>query len=127
MYFCRFLAKNNKQTKVKLLTKFGAKWGYNRYDSLMNRMPYLGDAKYKAGLLTTSSSEHYAWYGTLVSGNTQYRPAPYINYHALNPGVIWYWVSEDDCLADRKPGKGVSATRKTYFSYLSYDHLIHVT
>ena len=22
-----------------------------------------------------------------------------------DPGVIWYWVNEDDCDEDRKPGK----------------------
>ena len=103
----RFIGKTNKMTNVKLLVKFdAAKWTFNRRDTLNNRMPYIGNYAYRAGLLTTSHSERSYWYGTIVSANTQYHPAPYINVrHALNPGTIWYWVNEDDCGPHRKAGK----------------------
>jgi hypothetical protein len=32
------------------------------------------------------------WFGTLVSTNQAWTPAPYINGPNTSPGVIWYWV-----------------------------------
>ena len=73
------------------------------YLTLRSRVPYRGDAKASCGLLTTAHNDHNTWFGTLVSGNTQYHPAPYLGNRLVNPGVIWYWVNEDDCGPDRKP------------------------
>ena len=97
----RFLYKSNKQTKVKLLKQFD-KWTYNSWSSTVNnRMPWLGQRK---GILTTSGSDDYAWWGTIVSDNVEYDPAPWISSQMKEPGVIWYWINEDDCSPDRVPG-----------------------
>jgi len=98
-----FLYKSNKQTKVKLLKQFD-KWTYNSWSSTVNnRMPWLGQRK---GILTTSGSDDYAWWGTIVSDNVEYDPAPWISSQMKEPGVIWYWINEDDCSPDRVPVNG---------------------
>ncbi len=64
-------------------------------------MPWLGK---KAGILTTSGSSDSWWFGTIISDNLQYQPAPWLYTQLKNPGLIWYWLNEDDCSPDRKKG-----------------------
>ena len=86
---------------MKLLKQFDT-WEYNAWSTSVNsRMPWLGQ---KTGILTTSESSDYSWWGTIISDNLQYNPAPWIAPAMRHPGVIWYWVNEDDCSPDRKPG-----------------------
>ena len=68
-------------------------------------MPWLGGRK---GILTTSGTSDYAWWGTIISDNMEYKPAPWIYNQMREPGVIWYWINEDDCSPDRGPGKSYS-------------------
>ena len=85
---------------MKLLKQFD-KWDYNVwYKSVNKRMPWLGAKK---GLLTTSGTSDYYWFGTIISETDEYAPAPWISSEMTNPAVIWYWVNEDDCDADRHP------------------------
>jgi len=98
-----FFSKSNKQTKVKLLKQFDS-WVYNSWwRSVNNRMPWLGQRK---GILTTSGTAYSYWWGTIVSDNLEYDPAPWISSQMREPGVIWYWINEDDCSLDREPVNG---------------------
>ncbi|XP_065054894.1 uncharacterized protein LOC135683537 isoform X1 [Rhopilema esculentum] len=98
-----FTFTTHKQEKVKLLKQFDV-WDYNvYYKSVNNRMPWLGARK---GILTTSGSADWYWWGTIISDNLEYKPAPWISSQMKNPGVIWYWVNEDDCDPDRMPVDG---------------------
>ena len=70
-------------------------------------MPWF-DAKgtHNKALLTTSSSPTYYPSGSIIWGGTDRYPADWIWEDGMrDPGVIWYWVNEDDCDEDRKPGK----------------------
>ena len=94
----------NGRDGVKLKRKF-SDWDFSWYDSLNNRMPWVvasGSAKKKA-LLTTSSSATYYPSGSILWEGNDRNPADWID-RKRDPGVIWYWVNEDDCDADRKPG-----------------------
>ena len=64
-------------------------------------MPWLGQKK---GILTTSGTSDNSWWGTIVSDNNEHKPAPWIDSQMTDPGVIWYWLNEDDCSLDREPG-----------------------
>lgn len=56
-------------------------------------------------LLTTSSSPTYYPSGSIIWGGTDRNPADWIWDGGMrNPGVIWYWMNEDDCDQDRQPG-----------------------
>ena len=64
-------------------------------------MPYLGPSK---ALLTTN--DYSDWYGpgTIITDNPDQKPANWIYPEMYDPGVIWYWLNEDDCDKARKPG-----------------------
>ena len=75
---------------VELTTKFDA-WEYDDA-SIEQRLPY-----YLAedALLTTSAGTYpNSWWGTLVSRNKHYQPAPYMEAGNRDPGVIWYFMRE---------------------------------
>jgi len=100
------MATNEEQTKVNLTRKFSS-WEYSWWNSLNKRMPWF-DAKgtHNKALLTTSSSPTYYPSGSIIWGGTDRYPADWIWEDGMrDPGVIWYWVNEDDCDEDRKPGK----------------------
>jgi len=102
-----FMATNDKQTKVNLIRKF-SKWEYSWWKSLNKRMPWF-DAKgtHNKALLTTSSSPTHYPSGSIIWGGTDRHPADWIWDGGMrDPGVIWYWVNEDDCDEDRKPVDG---------------------
>ncbi|KAJ7386461.1 metalloendopeptidase [Desmophyllum pertusum] len=102
-----FMATNNQQTSVTLTRKFNS-WEYSWYGALEQRMPWF-DAKgthTTGALLTTSSSPTYYPAGSIIWAGTDRHPADWIWNKMRDPGVIWYWVNEDDCDEDRKPVDG---------------------
>lgn len=100
------MATNDKQTDVQLIRKFND-WEYSWYRSLNKRMPWFAKESgiHNKALLTTSSSPTYYPSGSIIWGGTDRNPADWIGDGGMiNPGVIWYWVNEDDCDQDRQPG-----------------------
>ena len=100
LFFISFVRENNQQTEVNLVKRFD-NWQYNWQDSLEKRMPWLGA---RQSLLTTSTHSDYSDWGSIISETKSNNPAPWIYGAMPNPGVIWYWVNEDDCDANRNPG-----------------------
>ena len=94
------VSENNQQTNVTLVKKFND-WRYDWRDSLEKRMPWLGA---RQSLLTTSTHSDYSDWGSIISEKKSNNPAPWIYGSMPNPGVIWYWINEDDCDASRNPG-----------------------
>lgn len=76
-------------------------WDYNWQNSLEKRMPWLGK---RWGLLTTSTHSDYQEWGTVIFEKNTNNPAPW-TYAMVNPGLIWYWLNEDDCGEGQKPGR----------------------
>ena len=100
------MATNNQQTNVQLIRKFND-WEFSWSNSLNMRMPWFdATGTHNKALLTTSGSPTYYPSGSIIWGGTDRHPADWISTGGMrSPGVIWYWVNEDDCDADRKPGK----------------------
>ena len=99
------MASDNTQTKVNLTRKFDD-WKFSWWNSLNKRMPWF-DAKgtENKALLTTSSSTTYYPSGSIIWGGLDRYPSDWISAKGMrNPGVIWYWLNEDDCDKERKPG-----------------------
>lgn len=103
--YSSFMATSSSQTQVTLLQKFD-NWEFSWWRSVQNRMPWFNaHENTKKALLTTSSRTTYYPSGSIIWGDKDFSPANWIRYGGMmNPGVIWYWVNEDDCDADRKPG-----------------------
>lgn len=103
------MATNNRQTGVTLLKKFND-WHFLWYMGMSNRMPWFDKyGTHNRGLLGTSgnAASHYST-GCIIYGSMLHDPAKWMYYGGmLNPGTIWYWVNEDDCDSDRKPGKEI--------------------
>ena len=99
------MASDSSQTHVNLTRKFD-NWEYSWWNSLNKRMPWF-DAKgtHHMALLTTSDSPTYYPSGSIIWGGPDRFPSDWIWAGGMrNPGVIWYWLNEDDCDEDRKPG-----------------------
>ena len=112
------MASDNSQTNVELTRKFDD-WKFSWWKSLNKRMPWF-DAKgtEKKALLTTSSSTTYYPSGSIIWGGSDRYPSDWIGYGGMkNPGVIWYWLNEDDCDEERKPGIDVNAGNYPKFKY----------
>lgn len=106
-----FVSQHNRQTNVTLVKKFDD-WEYDWRDSLERRMPWLGERK---GLLTTSTHADYSNWGSIISETKEYNPAPWIYYKMANPGVIWYWVNEDDnCNYDSRMPPAAESPIRSY-------------
>ena len=88
-----FVAQSNGQTEVTLVRKFD-NWSYND-NGIEQRMPWLNNGA-GDGLLTTSTSPGGAWWGTLVTRETQttYHHSPWIHQDATQSGKVLYWVRE---------------------------------
>ena len=99
------LTSSVKKKPTTLLTKFD-EWGDEWYSGPRNRLPYLGPAKMKAALLTTSDNINYYQYGCIVSDGTRNgnKPSPWMMNYMDSPGHIWYWINENDCDASREKG-----------------------
>lgn len=99
------MADNNKQTAVTEVKKFDD-WTYSWWNSLNLRMPWYNvkEASTKA-LLTTSVDVDYYPSGSIIWGHADRHPADWISKDGMgDPGLIWYWLNEDDCDANRQPG-----------------------
>jgi hypothetical protein len=84
-----FVSQLNTNTNITLNTKFG-NWIYND-GGIEERMPYYAPGG--EGIITTSFYPGGgAWWGTLVTGDTNWGPAPWEANLNPNPGIIWYWV-----------------------------------
>ncbi|PFX13518.1 Disintegrin and metalloproteinase domain-containing protein 9 [Stylophora pistillata] len=102
-----FMASDSSQTHVNLTRKFD-NWEYSWWNSLNKRMPWF-DAKgtHNMALLTTSYSPTHYPSGSIIWGGPDRFPSDWIWAGGMrNPGVIWYWLNEDDCDEDRKPVNG---------------------
>ena len=100
-----FMSSNSEKEDVQLIQKFND-WEYVWWKSINMRMPWFdADGTGKMAILTTSSSPTYYPSGSILWAGTDRHPADWIRDGGMrDPGVIWYWVNEDDCDADRKPG-----------------------
>ena len=93
-----FTSTSNAQTNVSVTTKFGS-WNYvTNNNGIAQRMPFRSStAGYGKGYLTLSSGTGN-WWGTLISSDIYYNPAPWLSDAGggtstnPNPGIIWYWV-----------------------------------
>jgi len=106
------------QDKVKLVKKFD-EWKIGK-DTIHNRMPYLGQSH---SLLTTNEFTNYYGTGTIITDNDKLKPAHWIYPDMYEPGVIWYWMNEDDCDTSRTPGicVGMPAKKVDAFSRFLFD------
>ncbi len=88
-----FVHPNNTQTDVTLDIKFGT-WNYTG-SSIEKRMPWYSNC---SGLITTSVSCNGDWWGSLITNQSSWGTAPWINSDcgiegcARTPSKIWYWV-----------------------------------
>ena len=92
--------------EVTLVKQFGV-WEYEKYwyKNPRQRMPYRASGNTKRALLTTAHYTYYSEWGSIVANNSDdYVPAMWITPEKESPGVIWYWLNENDCDADYKPG-----------------------
>lgn len=96
-----FLKTDNTQTNVNLVKKFN-QWEYND-DGVQKRMPWMAGT---FGLLTTATVGDWYPRGTIITDRREGKPANWIYPGMFDPGVIWYWINEDDCDQSRKPVDG---------------------
>ncbi|XP_065647462.1 uncharacterized protein LOC100205261 isoform X2 [Hydra vulgaris] len=66
-------------------------------------LPFLSTDTTKDGLLITSTAEYG---GVIISKNPKNLPSSWILNANNNPGVIWYWLNENDCDSTYKPING---------------------
>ena len=91
-----FVSNSSSNTNVTENVKFG-NWNYvGNNDGMSLRMPWYGYVGSNTGFYTLSSGTGN-WWGTLISNNVNYSPAPWIGSAGggtanPNPGIIWYWV-----------------------------------
>lgn len=96
-----FLKTDNTQTNVNLVKKFN-QWEYSD-DGVQKRMPWMAGT---FGLLTTATVGDWYPRGTIITDRREGKPANWIYPGMFDPGVIWYWINEDDCDQSRKPVDG---------------------
>lgn len=92
-----FLNTDNTQTNITLNTKYGT-WNYvTNNNGLAERMPWRSTTAGSGVAYLTISNGTGNWFGTLISYNSTYSPAPWISdanggTANVSPGIIWYWV-----------------------------------
>jgi len=89
-----------------LLEKF-SDWKYETdwWSHPRKRFPYLGRPENGKALLTTASYDDYTEWGTIIAdGSDGEVPAKWMAGEMESPGVIWYWVNENDCDGDYRKG-----------------------
>ena len=108
--FCIFISSFTQTSSnlydVNLIHKF-SDWAYeaNWYSAPRKRFPYLGDPSKGQALLTTARNVDYWSFGTIVANQSDwYVPARWMNSYMRSPGVVWYWINENDCNADYQKG-----------------------
>ena len=85
-----------------MLEKF-SEWEYDTdwWGRPAKRFPYLGRPENGKALLTTASNDNYADWGTIIANQSDdYVPAKWMSGEMKSPGLIWYWVNENDCDRD---------------------------
>ena len=103
----RFVQTSSRLQDVTLIKKF-SDWKYeiNWYSNPRKRFPYLGRASSGKALLTTATHDDYTEYGTIIANTSEGRiPAKWMRNKMQSPGVVWYWLNENDCNLDY--GKGL--------------------
>ena len=64
-------------------------------------MPYLGKPSSTNAFLTTAKYvDYYEWSSIVEKESGGSIPAKWIYPQMQSPGVIWYWVNENDCSDD---------------------------
>jgi len=94
--------------EVTMVEQFG-QWDYEKrwYQNPRQRMPYMASRDREKALLTTATYTYYTEWGSIVANDSQgYVPAKWITPQKESPGVIWYWINENDCEDDYKPIHG---------------------
>jgi hypothetical protein len=92
-----FLSTSNSQVNLTENTKFG-NWNYvGSNNGMALRMPWRSQSVGSGTGFLTLSDGTGNWWGTLISNNVNYNPAPWISDAGggianQNPGIIWYWV-----------------------------------
>lgn len=92
-----FMSISNTQTNLTENSKFGT-WNYvGDNNGMALRMPWRSTTVGGGTGFLTLSNGTGNWWGTLVSNNVNYSPAPWITDAGggasnQNPGIIWYWV-----------------------------------
>ncbi|MEX2567688.1 MAG: fibrinogen-like YCDxxxxGGGW domain-containing protein [Cyclobacteriaceae bacterium] len=85
-----FVKTDNSQTDITRDIPFDTySYSLENTNSIQPRMPWR--STYRNAFLTTDNGSGN-WWGTLISNNSSYHPAPWISSLNPNPGVIWYWV-----------------------------------
>jgi hypothetical protein len=82
-----FISTSRSNSDITLNIKF-SNWQYGG-DDLEALMPYYNP--YGSGKITTDSGLS-GWWGTLITDNWGWTPAPWMGRYMANPGIIWYWV-----------------------------------
>ncbi|XP_032229700.2 uncharacterized protein LOC5505409 [Nematostella vectensis] len=102
-----FLGTSSGLTDVRLIQRFDV-WDHTWWKGIGNRMPWFDkNGNHKKALLTTAGSATYYPVGSILWGGTDQNPAQWMRFGGMfDPGVIWYWVNEDDCDANRQPVDG---------------------
>ena len=91
-----FVSSSSSNTNLTENKKFG-NWNYvGSNNGMALRMPWYGYVGGNTGFYTLSSGAAN-WWGTLISNNVNYSPAPWISdagggTASPEPGIIWYWV-----------------------------------
>ena len=86
-----FVANNSGQTNITLNTKFGS-WDYDD-GGVESRMPWYSGDFYPTITTNHNGFSDGAWWGTLVTLDPYWNPAPWMGtYNNGWPGIIWYWV-----------------------------------
>ena len=86
--------------KTKFLKQFDIWDNYTWWKGPQPNLPWI--SKGKEGLLITSREDVG---GSIISNNSLYRPSEWIHNEKTNPGIIWYWLNENDCNSNYKPGQ----------------------
>lgn len=92
-----FISTSNANTNLTENVKFGT-WNYvGSNNGMALRMPWRSTVVGGGTGFLTLSDGTGNWWGTLVSNNSYYSPAPWISDAGggaanQNPGIIWYWV-----------------------------------
>jgi hypothetical protein len=88
-----FVSRTNGSTDVTLNQKFDNWIDDNSGSSIQRRMPWYTTLT-NEGIITTDDVGNGHWWGTLISKDGRWQPAPWLEQAGgvQNPGVIWYWV-----------------------------------
>ncbi|XP_047127009.1 uncharacterized protein LOC101234350 [Hydra vulgaris] len=87
--------------KTKFLKQFDTWDNHTWWKGPQSFLPWI--TKGQKGLLVTSRQDVG---GSIISNDSLYYPSEWIHNEKINPGVIWYWLNENDCNSNYKPVDG---------------------